>query len=168
MTYQKPYTFRAGTYAKAAEVNTNFDTVKNFMDGLEEQIGNIETSSAVYNKANINGSASIKFNVADGTTGNEAINYGQYATLSARVSSLEARNNAPDYSSYIDITGSGNFTQGGLLYITNGNSDARAIYLDGTRFAIRADSNMTFPVNAGGSYDFSSFTGNVTIRLFLY
>ena len=52
MTYQKPYTFRAGTYAKAAEVNANFDTVKNFVDDLESTILNNQVSNAVYNKAN--------------------------------------------------------------------------------------------------------------------
>lgn len=169
MTYQKPYTFRAGTYAKAAEVNANFDTIKNFMDGLEEQIGNVETSSAVYNKANINGNAAIKFNVADGTDANNAVNFGQLTGVSSRVSALEARNFAPNYSTYVDLTfTSGAFTQDGLLYVTNGNDSARAMYLDGTYFAIRAGSNMTFPVNAGTTYDFSSFTGTVTIRLFLY
>lgn len=169
MTYQKPYTFRAGTYAKAAEVNTNFDTVKNFIDGLEEQIGNVETSSAVYNKANINGNAAIKFNVADGTDANNAVNFGQLTGVSSRVSALEARNFAPNYSTYTDLGAeSGTFTQDGLLYITNGNDSARSMELDGTSFAIRPNSNMTFPVNAGGTYDFSSFTGTVTKRLFLY
>lgn len=148
MTYQKPYTFRAGTYAKAAEVNTNFDTIKNFVDGLEEQIGNVETSSAVYNKANINGNASIKFNVADGTTGNEAVNYNQLQNAIASVPTWQP----PSYVNFKEYTEAVNITteyDSVIEIITS--ASAVGLYLAGVYRVIPQNSIVTYPVTKGTS-----------------
>ena len=149
MTYQKPYTFRAGTYAKAAEVNTNFDTIKNFVDGLEEQIGNVETSSAVYNKANINGNASIKFNVANGTEANNAVNFGQLQSVASQVNGLwqpPSYTNYKEYTTAVDMTVNGNSV---VEIITS--STAVGFYLAGVYRIIPQNSIVTYPVVSGTS-----------------
>lgn len=148
MTYQKPYTFRAGTYAKAAEVNTNFDTIKNFIDGLEEQIGDVETSSAVYNKANINGNAAIKFNVADGTTGNEAVNYNQLQHAIASVPSWQP----PSYVNFTEYTEAVNITteHDSVIEIIT-SASAVGLYLAGVYRVIPQNSIVTYPVTSGTS-----------------
>ena len=123
MVYQKPYTFRAGTYAKSAEVNANFDTVKNFVDELEDRISEGLASSPAYNKANINGNSSQKFQVADGTATNDAINKGQLDTvntsLGTRITALENANylEAPDYTNVTSVSANSVIPQDGWLYV---------------------------------------------------
>ena len=123
MVYQKPYTFRAGTYAKSAEVNANFDTVKNFVDELEDRISEGLASSPAYNKANINGNSSQKFQVADGTATNDAINKGQLDTvntsLGTRITTLENADylEAPDYTNVTSVSANSVIPQDGWLYV---------------------------------------------------
>jgi len=69
-------TFIAGTKAKAQEVNTNFSLVKSFVDGLESTVaGNTsDISSLDSTKADLNGSASNTFDVANAINATHAVN----------------------------------------------------------------------------------------------
>lgn len=71
-----PYTFKAGTKAKAAEVNANFQQTKQFVDSLETMIGehDVELMSMKDNKADVNGSSNNRFRVADPVSSKDAVN----------------------------------------------------------------------------------------------
>lgn len=159
MVYQKPYTFRAGTYAKAAEVNANFDTVKNFIDDLQTDIADGFASTPAYNKANKGGSATQKFQVADGTATNDAVNKGQLDTvntaLSTRVSALEAAGTwtAPDYSSKTNVSGSGTFAVDGVLVVMSASgAGEQTITLGGTTLLCSSAAPTAYPIKAGTTY----------------
>lgn len=189
MTYQKPYTFRAGTYAKAAEVNANFDTVKDFVDDLQDAIGNVEVSKTPYNKANLQGNSDVIFYCATSSEANAAVNNTQLTNslsdintnISANAQAIQDNTEAidglqtmienitiaPTYTTNTSIPAeSGTFANGGLLYLTNGDSVSHNVTLGSFTFTIRANSNVTFPVRQGGTYNLSNFTGNVSRVLF--
>lgn len=190
MTYQKPYTFRAGTYAKAAEVNANFDTVKDFVDDLQDAIGNVEVSKTPYNKANLQGNPDVVFYCATSSEANAAVNNTQLTnslvdintTVAANAQAIQDNSEeidglqaqisgislAPSYTNYTVLPAStGTIPNGGLLYLTNGDSVNHTITLGTFNFIIRANSNVTFPVRQGTAYDLTSFSGgNVSKILF--
>ena len=191
MTYQKPYTFRAGTYAKAAEVNANFDTVKDFVDDLQDAIGNVEVSKTPYNKANLQGNSDVIFYCATSSEANAAVNNTQLTNslssintnISANAQAIQDNSEAidglqtqiseislaPSYTSNISLNAeSGTFQYGGLLYLTNGDSVNHNVTLGTFTFIIRANSNVTFPVRQGTAYDLTNFTGNVSKLLFTF
>ena len=76
MVWTIPYTFVAGTKARANEVNENFTSLKQFVDQLEVNEANNEINIANLesNKANLNGSNTELFNVADATSDYNAVN----------------------------------------------------------------------------------------------
>lgn len=126
MVYQKPYTFRAGTYAKSAEVNANFDTVKNFVDELEDRISEGLASSPAYNKANINGSATEIFKAlkdTSNTNSNSVVINSQLDTvntsLGTRITALENADylEAPDYTNVTSVSANSVIPQDGWLYV---------------------------------------------------
>lgn len=189
MTYQKPYTFRAGTYAKAAEVNANFDTVKDFVDDLQDAIGNVEVSKTPYNKANLQGNPDVTFYCNTSSEANAAVNNTQLTnslvdinnSVSTNTEDIAANSEAiedlqqaigeitlaPSYTNYTVLPAStGTIPNGGLLYLTNGDSTSHTITLGTFNFIIRANSNVTFPVKQGTAYDLTSFSGNVSKILF--
>lgn len=76
MSIAKPFTFVANTYAKASEVNADFDTV---YSQVNTNISNIaqnatDIDNLENNKANINGSTAHRFAVADAISNGDAIN----------------------------------------------------------------------------------------------
>ena len=190
MTYQKPYTFRAGTYAKAAEVNANFDTIKDFVDDLQDAIGNVEVSKTPYNKANLQGNPDVTFYCNTSTEANAAVNNTQLTNSLVDINNSVSTNTediaanteaildlqqaigeislAPSYTNYTVLPAStGTIPNGGLLYLTNGDSTSHTITLGTFNFIIRANSNVTFPVKQGTAYDLTSFSGgNVSKILF--
>lgn len=190
MTYQKPYTFRAGTYAKAAEVNANFDTVKDFVDDLQDAIGNVEVSKTPYNKANLQGNPDVTFYCNTSSEANAAVNNTQLTNSLVDINNSVSTNTediaanaeaisdlqqaigeitlAPSYTNYTVLPAStGTIPNGGLLYLTNGDSVNHTITLGTFNFIIRANSNVTFPVKQGTAYDLTSFSGgNVSKILF--
>lgn len=76
MTWTIPYTFVAGTKAKANEVNENFQSLKQFVDLLEDLSASNELNIAnlQQNKADVNGNFINRFQVADASSSMDAIN----------------------------------------------------------------------------------------------
>lgn len=78
MPFNIPYTFQAGTKAKANEVNENFLAVKQFVDILEdnEATNEINIADLQTNKANVNGNPEQRFQCSDATASHDAVNLG--------------------------------------------------------------------------------------------
>lgn len=76
MVWEIPYTFIAGTKAKANEVNRNFTSIKQFVDQLESNLATAELdiSNLEANKADINGSQTEIFQVANAANNFDAVN----------------------------------------------------------------------------------------------
>lgn len=167
MAYQKPYTFRAGTYAKAAEVNANFDTLKDFVNELLTTFQEKIVGLQVYNKANKEGDATQIFKAAQGTNANDVVINGQLTTIDSRITTLEQAGNwvPPDYTRYQDIDNSGTFTNDGVLYVYNGHSSYQNVVLGGNSISIQPNNNATFPIKAGTTY---MIGGYMTIKRFFY
>lgn len=76
MSIIKPFNFTAGTKARANEVNENFDVlysqVNSNMTNIENNAQDID--SLELSKANINGSSTQRFSVADAISNSDAIN----------------------------------------------------------------------------------------------
>lgn len=150
--YQKPYTFRAGTYAKSSEVNADFDTLKDYVNELKDYVEDILISSAPYNKANLNGSPTETFQVKDGESANDAVNYGQFAGLESRVQDLEEINSieAPTYNNGTTISDDVTIASNGVLVVkAQTGSQVHSIVIDGTEFSMAAGCLATFPVKNG-------------------
>ena len=93
MVLEIPYTFEPGTKAKASEVNADFEAIKSFVDGNEQDIARIQEDilELENDKADKNGDILQRFNVADvATTGGEynAVNLQTYKKLSANTIDL--------------------------------------------------------------------------------
>lgn len=71
-----PYMFSGGFSAKAQEVNANFNKVKEFVDNLENNLEAVQVDVADMqtNKADIRGSNSYNFRVADPVSSFDAVN----------------------------------------------------------------------------------------------
>lgn len=76
MSIAKPFTFVANTYAKASEVNADFDTVYSQVNTNISAIAQNATDidNLENNKADINGNSSQRFAVADPVTNGDAVN----------------------------------------------------------------------------------------------
>ena len=76
MSITKPFTFVAGTKARANEVNQNFDVlysqVNSNISAINTNANDIDTLDS--NKANVNGSSSQRFACADPTSPSDAVN----------------------------------------------------------------------------------------------
>ena len=97
MSIAKPFTFSANTYAKASEVNANFDTVYSQVNSNISAISQntVDIDNLENNKADINGSSTQVFAVANPESGNQAVNK-QYL--------MSAIGNSLDYISGYTIT----------------------------------------------------------------
>lgn len=76
MPIEIPYTFIAGTKAKASEVNANFEAMKNFVDTLEVNSAELEADITLLQtgKADLNGSTSEIFRMADAVGQYDGVN----------------------------------------------------------------------------------------------
>lgn len=97
MSIAKPFTFVANTYAKASEVNANFDTVYSQVNSNISAISQnaVDIENLENNKADINGNTAQRFAVADAITDSDAINKRSLRTSIA---------NSIDYISGFTIT----------------------------------------------------------------
>ena len=97
MSIAKPFTLVANTYAKSSEVNANFDTVYSQVNSNISAISQnaVDIENIENNKADINGSSSQRFGVADAITDSDAIN---------KRSLRNAIGNSIDYISGFTIT----------------------------------------------------------------
>ena len=79
MAITKPFTFVAGTKARANEVNQNFDVLYSEINSIDSTLTSIDVDiqSLQDDKANINGSASQRFQVAPGVNSYDAVNMSQ-------------------------------------------------------------------------------------------
>ena len=79
MAITKPFTFVAGTKARANEVNQNFDVLYSEVNSIDSTLTSIDVDiqSLQDDKANINGSASQRFQVAPGVNSYDAVNMSQ-------------------------------------------------------------------------------------------
>ena len=80
-----PYTFVAGTKAKANEVNENFQTLEEFVDALETDVTSmVDTVEALETgKANVNGAADEVFAMADAVGNYDGVNLRTFKNLTA-------------------------------------------------------------------------------------
>lgn len=80
-----PYTFVAGTKAKANEVNENFQTVEEFVDALETDVTSmVDTVEALETgKADLNGAADERFAMADAVGNYDGVNLRTFKDLTA-------------------------------------------------------------------------------------
>lgn len=85
MTLDIPYTFIAGTKAKANEVNENFLAVKGFVDTNENLLEEAQTDilNLNTNKADLNGAIENRFQVADAINNYDAVNLQKFKELTA-------------------------------------------------------------------------------------
>ena len=79
MAITKPFTFVAGTKARANEVNQNFDVLYSEVNSIDSTLTSIDVDiqSLQDDKANINGNASQRFQVAPGVNSYDAVNISQ-------------------------------------------------------------------------------------------
>ena len=156
--YQKPYTFRAGSYAKSSEVNTNFDSIKDYVNELREYAEDILISSAPYNKADINGNEFQPFKVLAATQANEAVNLGQLQTVegdlntvAGKVTNIENAGYiaAPTYTNGGNIPANTTITRNGVLVIKAYGSSNPSIVIDGTTFTLAPNQIFSLPVKNG-------------------
>lgn len=85
MPIEIPYTFVAGTKAKASEVNADFNAVANFVDQLELDSAEMETLVTTLNesKANLNGLTNEIFRMADAVSDYDGVNLRTLRRLTA-------------------------------------------------------------------------------------
>lgn len=152
--YVKPFEFRAGNYAKASEVNANFDTLTDFVNELQSDLSLAAISNVAYNKANISGNKEQIFYVANSDETEAAVNNGELiqAVADAKSELEEQIVSPPDYSSGELISANSTIPQNGVLVVTAGTSeygDYATIRIDGTRFDLLPRQLATFPVAIG-------------------
>lgn len=76
MSIVKPFTFVAGTKAKAGEVNDNFDVLYTQINSNISELAqiNIDIDNIGLNKADVNGNSTQRFSVADAVNNTDAVN----------------------------------------------------------------------------------------------
>lgn len=150
MSIAKPFTFVANTYAKASEVNANFDTVYSQVNSNISAISQnaVDIENLENNKADINGNTAQRFAVADAITDSDAINK---RTLRASIA------NSIDYISGFTITkdsGSPNNT----IIVSEGScyDSTKTVVLNKTNSSTKTNDNQaanaTYYVYVIGNY----------------
>lgn len=107
MAITKPFTFVAGTKARANEVNKNFDVLYSEVNAIDANITsiNVDIQSLGEDKANVNGSANQRFQVGNAINSYDAVNLSQLNNTIPRGSIMMLVNsNVPD--GYLECDGS--------------------------------------------------------------
>lgn len=107
MAITKPFTFVAGTKARANEVNKNFDVLYSEVNSIDANITsiNVDIQSLGEDKANVNGSANQRFQVGNAINSYDAVNLSQLNNTIPRGSIMMLVNsNVPD--GYLECDGS--------------------------------------------------------------
>ena len=107
MAITKPFTFVAGTKARANEVNKNFDVLYSEVNAIDANITsiNVDIQSLCEDKANVNGSANQRFQVGNAINSYDAVNLSQLNNTIPRGSIMMLVNsNVPD--GYLECDGS--------------------------------------------------------------
>lgn len=151
-----PYTFIAGTKAKAEEVNANFKAVQKSVDANEKAIANVENE--VETKANISGDINNPFKVANATNTYEAVNLGQVNSITSIFKSLIEGFNFTAVETLIMITEGRCYDSLGKTIIDAGSSSLNVgTYPFGTEYYI-------YVVNTGAgtlsSFEISTDSSN--------
>lgn len=151
MSIAKPFTFTANTYAKASEVNADFDTVYSQVNTNISAIAQnaVDIDNLENNKADINGSSGQHFGVADAVADADAVN---------KRSLRKAISNSMDYISGFIITkdsGSPNNT----IIVSAGScyDSTKTVVLNKTNSSTKTNDNQT----AGPTY-YVYVIGNAT------
>ena len=107
MAITKPFTFVAGTKARANEVNKNFDVLYSEVNAIDANITsiNVDIQSLGEDKANVNGNANQRFQVGNAINSYDAVNLSQLNNTIPRGSIMMLVNsNVPD--GYLECDGS--------------------------------------------------------------
>ena len=139
MTLDIPYTFIAGTKAKANEVNENFLAVKSFVDTNENLLEEAQTDilNLNTNKADLNGAIENRFQVADATNNYDAVNLQKFKELTAntidyiqgyQLSKFDNNTITAQPGSCYDSTRTEILTSGSALTATQSNLSANTTY----------------------------------------
>lgn len=134
-----PYTFIAGTKAKASEVNSNFQAVKTITDQNEVNIAQaeIDITTLQTTKADLNGAIENRFEVADPNGDYDAVNLQTFERLTANTRDYISGFVLSKYSndtisatpgSCYDSTGEYIFTSASALQVSQSNLGANATY----------------------------------------
>lgn len=134
-----PYTFIAGTKAKASEVNSNFQAVKTITDQNEVNIAQaeIDITTLQTTKADLNGAIENRFEVADPNSNYDAVNLQTFERLTANTRDYISGFVLSKYSndtisatpgSCYDSTGEYIFTSASALQVSQSNLGANATY----------------------------------------
>lgn len=151
-----PYTFIAGTKAKAEEVNANFKSVQKYVDANEKAIANVENE--VQNKANITGDINNTFKVANATDAHEAVNLGQVDDITSVFKSLIEGFNFTVAQTVIMITEGKCYDSLGKTIITADSSSLGPInYPIGTEYYIYV---VNTGIGASSSFEISPDSSN--------
>lgn len=103
MPLEIPYTFVAGTKAKSLEVNSNFQSVKQFVDQNETNLAQaqLDITNLQNNKANIGGAIENTFKVANPSNEYDAVNLQYFKT---NISNMQGYINGFVLSKYDNTT----------------------------------------------------------------
>lgn len=134
-----PYTFIAGTKAKASEVNSNFQAVKTITDQNEVNIAQaeIDITTLQTTKADLNGAIENRFQVADPSGNYDAVNKQYFDNMIAnvkpyingfRLSKYDNTTISATPGSCYDSTGEYIFTSASALQVSQSNLGANATY----------------------------------------
>ena len=134
-----PYTFIAGTKAKASEVNSNFQAVKTITDQNEVNIAQaeIDITTLQTTKADLNGAIENRFEVADPNGNYDAVNLQTFERLTANTRDYISGFVLSKYSndtisatpgSCYDSTYEYIFTSDSALQVSQSNLGANATY----------------------------------------
>lgn len=164
MTITKPFTFAAGTKARANEVNTDFDVLYAQVNANISDIASLsnEISGFDLTKADVNGSALNTFAVKDPVNSSDAVNKGYMESHAVMLTGAQTITGTKTFSAIPKLSGTSS-TAGSVVGLAR-NSTAQQVQLtDGTLIQCGSSSldggshykyvNLPYRYNTAGSYE---------------